>query len=82
MVVIGAQGKIIQKTGRYADVNKLSSDVGKMPRVPIFDAAIVYDCPFSGQKILMVAKNALYVDIMDHNLVPPFIMRKAGLEVE
>ena len=28
MVVIGAQGTIIQKTRRYADVNAFSSDVG------------------------------------------------------
>ena len=43
MVVIGAQGKIIQKTGRYADVNAFSSDVGTLSRVPIVDAAVAYD---------------------------------------
>ena len=82
MVVIGAQGTIIQKTGRYADVNAFSSDVGTISRVPIIDAAVAYDCPFSGQTILMVARNSLYVESMDHNLVPPFIMRKAGLGVD
>ena len=30
----------------------------------------------------MVARNTLYVESMDHNLVPPFIMRKVGLEVD
>ena len=30
MVVIGAQGATIQKTGKYADVNGFSSDIGKM----------------------------------------------------
>ena len=82
MVVIGAQGTIIQKTGRYADMNAFSLDVGTMPRVPIVDAAVAYDCPFSGRTILMVARNALYVESMDHNLFPPFIMCKAGLEVD
>ena len=53
-----------------------------MSKVPIVDAAVAYDCPFSGQTILMVARNAMYVESMDHNLVPPFIMRKAGLEVD
>ena len=81
MVVIGAQGTIIQKTGRYTDVNALSSDVGTLSRVPIVDAAVAHDCPFYGRKILMVARNALCVESMDHNLVPPFIMREAGLEV-
>ena len=82
MVVIGAQGTIIQKKGRYADVNAFSSDVGKFSRVPIVDAAIAYDCPFSGRKILMFVRNALYVESMDHNIVPPFIMRNEGLEVD
>ena len=82
MVVIGAQGTIIQKTGRYAYVNAFSSDVGTLSRVPIVDAAVAYDCSFSGRKLLMVARNDLYVESMDHNLVPPFIMREAGLEVE
>ena len=40
MVVIGAQGTIIQKTRRYADVKALSSDVGTMSREPIVDAAV------------------------------------------
>ena len=68
MVVIGAQRKIIQKTGRYADVNAFSLDVETMSRVPIVDAAIAYYCPFSGRTILMVASNALYVESMDHTL--------------
>ena len=47
MVVIGAQGTIIQQTGRYADVNAFSSDVGTMSRVTIVDVAVAYDCPLS-----------------------------------
>ena len=47
MVVIGAQGTIIHQTGRYADVNAFSSDVGTMSRVTIVDAAVAYDCPLS-----------------------------------
>ena len=61
MVVIGTQGKIIQKIGRYADMNALSSDVGIMSRVPIVDAEFVYNCPFSGRTILMDERNTLYV---------------------
>ena len=30
----------------------------------------------------MIARNYLYVESMDNNLVPPFIMCKAGLEVD
>ena len=77
LVMIGAQGTIIQKTGRYTDVNEFSSYVGTLSRLPIVDAAIAYDCPFSGRTILMVARNTLYVEIMDHDLVPPFILPRA-----
>ena len=42
MVVIGAQGTIIQNTGKYADVNGFSPDVGTMSRVPIVDAVLGY----------------------------------------
>ena len=45
------------------------------------DSVVAYDCPYSGEVILLVARNALFIVSMDHNLVPPFIMRKAGLQV-
>ena len=82
IVVIGAQGTIIQNTGKYADVNGFSTDVGTISRVPIVDAVLGYDCPISGKTTLLVARNALFVESMDHTFIPPFIMREAGLEVD
>ena len=46
-----------------------------MPRLPIVDAVIAYNFPHSGEVFLLVAQKALYTKIMDHNLVPTFIMR-------
>ena len=40
MVVIGAEGTIVQKMGKYSDINGFSSDVGKVSRVPIVDAVL------------------------------------------
>ena len=57
MVVIGAQGTIIQKTGKYSDINGFSYDVGKMSRVPIIDAMLAYDLPISVKTTLLVASN-------------------------
>ena len=82
MVVIVAQVTIIQKTDKYTEVNGFSSDVGTMSRVPIVDALLAYDCPISGKTTLLVARNALFVQSMNHNLIPIFIMREAGLKVE
>ena len=35
--------------------------------------------PQSGQAYLLVVRNALCVPFMEHNLIPPFILREAGL---
>ena len=59
MVVIGAQGTIIQNTGKYADVNGFSPDVGTMSRVPIVNAVLGYDCPISGKTTLLVARRVV-----------------------
>ena len=82
MVVIGAQGNIIQKTGKYSDVNGFSSDVGTMSRVPIVDAVLAYDFPIPGKTTLLVARIVLFVQSMNHNLIPSLIMLEAGLKVE
>ena len=82
MAVLGNQCTIIQRTGRYADVNSFASYVVLMARVPIVDAALEYDCPHSGRTFLLLSRNALFVESMYHNLVPPFIVREAGLEVD
>ena len=74
MVVIGVQGTIIQKTGKYADVNGFSSDVGTMSRVSIVDAVLAYDFPIPGKTTLLVARIVLFVQSMNHNLIPPLIM--------
>ena len=81
MAVVGAQATIIQETGLYADVNAFSDEVSKLNRIPINDMVIAYDCPFSLQTYLLIIKNALHVASMNHNLIPPFIMEEAGLDV-
>ena len=81
MFVFGNQGTTIQNTGKFSDVNSFAEDVGMMPRVPIVESVVAYDCPYSGEVILLVARNTIFVVSMDHNLVPPFIMQEAGLQV-
>ena len=60
----------------------LRKEEGTTSRVPIVDAVLGYDCPISGKTTLLVTRNALFVESMDHNLIPPFIVREAGLEVD
>ena len=49
--------------------------------IPIVDAAVQYDCPYSGKPYILVIRNALHVPNMNNHLIPPFIMREAGIVV-
>ena len=81
MVVIGDQATIIQTAQQTADVRPFSNECSKLEQVPIVDAAFAYDCPHSGKVYMLVVRNALHINSMGHNLIPPFIMREAGLKV-
>ena len=81
MIVFGKHILVLNDTGKTAQVNGFSDDVGTMSKVPIVDGVCAYDCPKDGQTYLLVGRNVLHVPSMDHNLVPPFILREAGLEV-
>ena len=50
-------------------------------QVPIVDAAVQYECPYSGTLHVLIIRNALHVPSMKHNLVPPFIIREEGIQV-
>ena len=47
----------------------------------IVDAMLAYDCETTNQVNLLVLQNVLYIDSMEDNLIPPFILREAGLIV-
>ena len=56
-----------------------AKEVKGLPKVPIVDNLRAYDCQNSGKTYLLVVRNALCVPTMDINLIPPFILREAGL---
>ena len=79
MVVIGKQVFIFNQSDQYANVRAFTDEVKGIPKVPIVNAIIAYDCPQSGHTYLLVVRNALCVPSMEHNLIPPFILREAVL---
>ncbi len=81
MVVVGGHASVFGNSGKSADVRPFSNDCSKLESVPIVDAAMAYDCPYSMKTYILAVKNALHVPSMEHNLVPPFILREAGLTV-
>ena len=80
MAVVGKDCFVFEHTGLTCDVSAFSPDL-PITSLPIVDAVIVYDCPYSLQSYLLMLRNALYVDTMNHILLPPFLMREAGVTV-
>ena len=49
--------------------------------VPLVDATVRYDNPYNGKSYILVLWNALFVPLMDNNLIPPFMLRETGVTV-
>ena len=81
MIVVGSQATVFGNSGRTADVKPFSNDYSKLQSVPIVDAALAYNCPYTMKTYILTVRNALHVESMHHNLIPPFILREAGLIV-
>ena len=81
MVVLGAHCFIFEWSGKTCAVQPFTSDLGTLKSVPIVDAAIAYDCPITHLSYVLLIRNALYMPNLKHNLIPPFLMREAGLVI-
>ena len=80
MPVLGRHVHILSDTGRKADVSPFTPDYQSL-KMPIVDAAIGYMCPVTGEESFLVVRNALHSPNMKNNLLPPFVLREAGLRV-
>ena len=63
------------------NVTPFYDEFGMMPEVPVFHSAVAYDCPINGNLTTLIINNARYIREMEHNLLPPIIMRLNGLLV-
>ena len=81
MPVLGKGCCIISVSQFKAEVSAYTDKVGKLHKVPVVDAALLYQCPYSNKTCLLVVRNALHVPSMKHHLIPPFVMREAGVVV-
>ena len=67
--------------GKTCTVEPFDRSIGVATEVPIVDVAIAYHCESSLKTFLLIARNALYMKTLQNNLIPPFIMREAGVIV-
>ena len=79
--VAGRHSTIICKSGLQASVSGYSPDLPSQ-MIDIVDVAWAFDDPFTHKTYILVARNALHIPSMDHNLIAPMIMREAGLIVD
>ena len=49
--------------------------------MPLVDAMVKYNNPYNRKSYILVLRNALYVPLMDINLIPPFMLREMGVTV-
>ena len=80
MAVLGKHCFVFENSGRSCDVSAFSPTIAPTS-LPIVDAVIVYDCPYTFKSYLLMIRNALYVAEMQHNLIPPFLLREHGIIV-
>ena len=80
MPVVGKNALIIEDLGIKVDVSPFSPDYPAL-ETKLVDAVVQYECPYTHDLYMLVIRNAIYVPSMEVNLLPPFVMREAGVVV-
>ena len=80
MPVIGKNAYILSKISETVDVAPFTPDYNPI-RVELVDAALKYDCLYSGKSKILIIRRGLYVPSMSNNLLPPFMLREAGITI-
>lgn len=81
MAVVGRNAYILADLHKSVDVSPFTPDYAPLT-VPLVDAALQYDCPYSGESYTLILRNALSVPSISNNLLPLFLLREAGLQVK
>jgi hypothetical protein len=79
MPVVVSGANVLVDHNRTCEVGRYSQDYEPM-EVQLVDAAVRDDC--DGSMYILLILNALYVPSLDHNLLPRFMMREAGVIVQ
>ena len=79
--VVGKHCKILEYTGKTVDVSGFSDSLGECKSIPVVNCALAYDCVITQQTHILIINNALFMRSMEVNLIPPFVMRLNGIDV-
>ena len=81
MVILEKHFLVIEKTGSTCNVRPFYTELGIAADASIIDVAIAYNYQYKKTTYMLIASNALLMPTMEHNLIPPFIMRAGGVIV-
>ena len=77
--VVGKNAMILYKTEMTVNVTPFSDKFGMITEVTVIHAAVAYDFPITGNSTIIIINIALYTRDMEHNLLPPIMMRLNGI---
>ena len=80
MPVIRMNAYILSTIGETVDIAPFTPDY-KPISVELVDAALKYECPYSGEIKIFIIRRRLHVPSMTHNLLPPFMLKEAGITI-
>jgi hypothetical protein len=82
-VVAGSSCRVLEMTQKCCDVYPYSSQYDPIRNVPIAKVATAYDHPMTGETLILVFSQALYMgDSMEHTLVCPNQVRYNGVVID
>ena len=80
MPVVGKHVLVIRRHNVRCQVSSYNPTLGPNEH-EVVDCAIRHDCPVTGDAIIGILYGALQVSQSEINLIPPFMLREAGWEV-
>eukprot|EP00957_Ditylum_brightwellii_P168488 12825204-Ditylum_brightwellii.AAC.1 len=81
MSCIGRDALVVSDTDRVMRVNPFTTDYNAMKVKLVDDASLKYDCPLPDKTYILLVRSALCVPSMDHNLIPPFLLKEVGIKM-
>ena len=78
MAVVSRNSYIIAETQRHVDVKLFKPEYPPI-KAQLVDAVIQYDSLYDGKSYILVIRNAIHMPSMKNNLLPPFMLREAGM---
>ena len=73
--VMGKHANILRQTCKHVNFSGFTDQLSAAIPVYVVDAAMAYDCKYTGRSYPMIIQNALYLRHMKVTLIPLFMMR-------